>query len=94
MRSLRTCCGEATDETQVHMNGTLHFHAGHTVVARFPTHGAHLVLDAHRAGLFKHERCVDAVACSERLLQTNKHDVQRAGFELDGVARLDFQAPP
>src|SRR5215831_7957875 len=69
----------------------LHLHAGHTV-GRFPAHGAHLILDAHRAGLFKHECCVDVVACSEGLLQTNKHDVERAGFELDRVTRLNFQA--
>src|SRR5215469_7274460 len=70
----------------------LHLHAGHTVVTRFRTHGAHLKLDAHRTGLFKHEYCVDMVACSERLLQTHKHDVERAGFELDRVTRLNFLA--
>src|SRR5215813_5693985 len=46
--------------------------------------------DTRRTGLFKHECCVDVVACSEGLLQTHKHDVERAGFWVDRVTRVYF----
>src|SRR4030081_3108230 len=70
---------------------TLHLHAGHVVATR-PADRGHIELDRHRAGLLECQRRLDVVAGSERLFQADEHEVEGAGLQLDGFARLDFEA--
>src|SRR4051794_30532790 len=51
----------------------------------------HRVFDRDSAGLLEDERPLDGLSLLQGFLHVHEHDVEPAGLELDGLARLDLE---